>query len=193
MRTGAGPSDNLPRTFDLIDQYIASEQFIACSESTGDLDVLNAAELLEPGEYIVIRSMDAKLNLFLDGDPTTGQQRAGFNNSDRDRFRTWIGQAGPKVAEVMVKAGHSPFLLECHVDHVEDAIALFLADSLWVRGHDPEGSGSPVRGFPFHIDLADQVARTLFKSSDFRGFVEHRLMELSVEQGLFDLDPRRTR
>ena len=194
LRTGAGrPSDNLPRTFDLIDRYIASEQFIACSESTGDLDVLNAAELLEPGEYIVIRNMDAKLNLFLDGDPTTGQQRAGFNNTDRDRFRTWIAQAGPKVAEVMVKAGHRPFLLECHVDHVEDAVALFFADALWVRGYDPGGPGSPIRGFPFHIDLADQVARTLFKSSDFRGFVEYRLMEISVEEGIFDLDPRRTR
>ena len=50
-----------------------------------------------------------------------------------------------------------------------------------------------MRGFPFHIDLADQVARTLFKSSDFRSFVENRLMTMSVEQGLFDLDPRRTR
>jgi hypothetical protein len=50
-----------------------------------------------------------------------------------------------------------------------------------------------VRGFPFHIDLADQAAGTLFRASDFRGFVEYRLMEVSVEDGLFDLDPRRTR
>ena len=194
LRTGAGrPVDNLPATFDLIDRYIASERFLACSESTGDLDVLNAAELLEPGEYIVIRSLKDKLELFLEGDEMTGTVAAKFSREDGARFRAWIDRAGPSVAEVLVKAGHQPFLVECHADRVDEAIALFLVDSLWVRGHDVDGSSFAVRGFPFHIDLADQAARTLFKSSDFRSFVEHRLMSLSIEEGLFDIDARRTR
>jgi hypothetical protein len=33
----------------------------------------------------------------------------------------------------------------------------------------------------------------MFKSGEFRSFVEARLMELGVEQGIADLDPRRTR
>jgi hypothetical protein len=194
LRTGAGrPADNLPPTFDLIDRYIASERFLACSESTSDLDVLNAAELLGPGEYIVIRSLEDKLTTFLEGDEATGTVAAKFANEDGRRFRTWMQQAGPLVSEVLVKAGQRPFLIECHAARVEQAVALFLVDSLWMRGLAPDGSSYAVRGFPFHIDVADQVARTLFKSSDFRGYVEHRLMSLSVERGLFDLDPRRTR
>jgi hypothetical protein len=194
LRTGAGrPADNLPPTFDLIDRYIASEQFIACSESTGDLDVLNAAELLQPGEYVVIRSLSDKLRLFLDGDDDLGTVAAKFSHADAERFRAWMHTAGPAVAEVLVKAGQRPFLIECHAQRIDESVALFLVDSLWTRGHPLDGTASAVRGFPFHIDLADQVARTLFKSSDFRTFVEHRLMTLSVEEGLFDLDPRRTR
>ncbi|MNN99618.1 hypothetical protein D3C81_2193060 [compost metagenome] len=56
-----------------------------------------------------------------------------------------------------------------------------------------DGSAFTIRGFPYHIDLADQVARTLFKGSDFRNFVEARLFELGLEAGVFDIDPRRTR
>jgi hypothetical protein len=194
LRTGAGrPTDNLGPTFALIDRYITSGQFLACSESTSDLDVLNAAELLEPGEYIVIRSLGHKLRLFLEGDAENGTVAAKFADADARRFRAWMAAAGPQVAEVLVKAGQRPFLVECHVDHIDDAIALFLVDSLWMRGLALDGSQMAVRGFPFHIDLADQAAGTLFRASDFRGFVEHRLMEVSVEDGLFDLDPRRTR
>ena len=194
LRTGAGrPADNLEPTFNLIDRYIATGRFLACSESTSDLDVLNAAEVLEPGEYVVIRSLEHKLRLFLEGDPENGTVAAKFADTDGRRFREWMAAAGPQVAEVLVKAGHRPFLLECHVDHIDEAVALFLVDSLWMRGMTLDGSQMAVRGFPFHIDLADQAAGRLFRASDFRGFVEHRLMEVSVEDGLFDLDPRRTR
>lgn len=194
LRTGAGrPADNLPATFDLIDRYIATERFLACSESTDDLDIINAAELLEPGEYIVLRSLRDKLEVFLEGDPELNTVAAKFAGADRHRFRAWMDAAGPQVAELLVKAGQRPFVVECHASRVDEAVALFLVDSLWVRGHPPDGSGFAVRGFPFHIDLADQAAGRIFRASDFRSFVEHRLMTLSVERGLFDLDPRRTR
>jgi hypothetical protein len=191
LRTGAGnPAANLPSTFGLIEGYINTEQFIAVSESSGDLDVMNAAILLEPGEYVVIRTLTDTLNLFLDGDPETGQQRANFTNNDLGRFRTWIAQHASKVAVVLVKAGPVPFLIECHASRVKEAVALFLADSRWTRGLE---SSPTVRGFPFLLDLADQVARTLFRGADFQRFVEARLMAQGVEEGLFELDPRRTR
>jgi hypothetical protein len=194
LRTGAGnPLANLPAAFDLIYEYIASEKFVAVSESGNDLDVLNAAELLDPCEYIEIRTLADSLRMFVEGDEELGITAAKFSKADGEKFRKFIDAAGPQVAVVLVKAGNHPFIIECHKDHVEDAVALFLTDSLWVRGMPTDGSAFTVRGFPFHIDLADQAARTLFKGSDFRSFVEARLMHLSVEEGLFDLDPRRTR
>lgn len=194
LRTGAGrPSLNLPPTFDLINRYIESQSFIAVSESPQDLDVLNAAILLEPGEYIQIRSLTDDLEVFLNGDEETGRAAANFASPDRDRFRQFIRHAGPQVAIVLAKAGQTPYILECHIDRVEEAIALFMTDSLWLRGLPLDGSAIAIRGFPFHLDLADQVARTLFKGSEFRDFVEARLMSLGVEEGLFDLEPRRTR
>jgi hypothetical protein len=194
LRTGAGkPAKNLPPTFELMYKYINSKNFIAVSEASDDIDILNAAILLQPGEYIVIRSLEDTLNVFLDGDPDIGQSRANFIDVDRARFREFIASAGPQVAVVLVKAGMKPFLLECHVERIEEAVAMFLTDALWVKGLPVDGSGFTIRGFPFHIDLADQVAGTLFKGSDFRDIVESRLYMLGLEAGLFDIDPRRTR
>ncbi len=194
LRTGAGrPNVNLVPTFDLINGYITDQKFLAVSEGPEDIDILNAAILLEPGEYIVIRSLTETLTNFLNGDAETGQQRANFAANDERRFREFIDAAGPKVSVVLVKAGHKPFIIECHADRIEQAVAVFLADALWTRGLATDGSALTVRGFPFHIDLADQVARTLFKGADFQGFVEARLFDLGVESGMFDIDPRRTR
>src|SRR6266581_4431507 len=183
LRTGAGnPAQNLGPAFELVHRYVESQQFIAVSESPEDIDILNAAILLEPGEYIEIRSLTDTLNTFLEGDPETGQMRANFIRPDLERFRNFIQTVGPQVAVVLAKAGQKPFLLECHKDRVDDAIGLFIADSLWTRGMRTDGTSFTLRGFPYHIDLADQVARTLFKGSDFRGFVEARLFDLGPEE-----------
>lgn len=194
LRTGAGrPRRNLPPTFQLINEYIISEKFIAVSESPDDLDILNAAIVLEPGEYLVIRSLEDTLRVFLEGDEETGRSRANFADEDARRFRQFMEAAGPQVAVVLVKAGQRPFLLECHHSRIEEAVSLFMMDSLWTRGAGDPMNPFGVRAFPFHLDLADRVAGTLFKASDFRGFVESRLMDLGLEEGLFDIDPRRTR
>lgn len=194
LRTGVGlPRENLPPVFELARRYIADQRFIAVSESPEDLDVLNAGAILEPGEYIELRTLSDDLTIFLDGDPGSGVSRAGFNNLDRATFRQFIGEVGPEVTIVLLKAGHRPFLLECHRERVEEATALFLADALWTRGLPDQAASATARGFPFHLDLADAVARTMFRAGEFREFVEARLMELGVENGIVDLDPRRTR
>jgi hypothetical protein len=194
LRTGAGcPQKNLEPAFELVRQYVATRQFIAVSEGAEDLDILNAAILLEPGEYLEIRTLQDTLMTFLEGDEATGQSRANFVKDDESHFRRFIEAVGPDVSVVLVKAGHKPFILECHRDRVEDSVALFLADSLWTRGMPMDGTAMTVRGFPYHLDLADQVARTLFKGADFQRFVEARLFELGTEEAVFDIDPRRTR
>ena len=194
LRTGAGnPAKNLDLAFKLIEDYISSEKFIAVSEASDDIDILNAAILLEPGEYFVVKTLTDVLNLFLIGDTDTGQSQANFMNKDKERFRSFIQSVGDKVSIVLVKASIKPFLIECHSDRIEEAVALFMADSLWTKGFPSDGSSFSVRGFPYHIDLADQIARTLLKGSDFQSFVESRLFEIGVESGMFEIDPRRTR
>jgi hypothetical protein len=194
LRTGVGhPGENLPTVFELVRHYVKDQRFIAVSESPEDLDVLNAGIVLEPGEFIELRTLADDLTGFLDGDEKAGTTKAGFNNLDRATFRAFIAEVGPEVTILLIKAGHRPFLLECHRDRVEEAAALFLADALWTRGLPDGGATATARGFPFHIDLADNVARTMFKGGEFRTFIETRLMELGVEHGLTDLDPRRTR
>jgi hypothetical protein len=194
LRTGAGnPRANLEPAFDLIYEYLESEKFIAVSESSDDLDILNAAILLEPGEYVVLKTLEDELRGFLEGDEEIGRAAAKFGPQDEKRFREFIQKAGPQVAILLIKGAQRPFFLECHMDHTEKAAALFLADSLWTRGLPLDGSAVAVRAFPYHIDLADRVAGTIFKASDFRSFVEARVMELGVEEGLIDIDPRTTR
>ena len=194
LRTGAGrPEKNLDVAFQLTNDYIATENFIAVSEASDDIDILNAAILLEPGEYFVVKTLTQTLTQFLEGDPDSGQSKANFNQKDETKFREFIRAVGDKVSIVLAKAGNKPFLLECHSDKIEEAVALFMADSLWTRGFPVDGSGFTVRGFPFHIDLADQIARTLIKGSDFQNFVESRLFDIGIETGVFEIDPRRTR
>ncbi|NRQ32950.1 hypothetical protein HII36_14020 [Nonomuraea sp. NN258] len=194
LRTGVGhPGGNLPPVFDLVRHYIKDQRFIAVSESPEDLDVLNAGIVLEPGEFIELRTLADDLTGFLDGDERSGGTKALFNRMDQANFRSFIAEVGPEVTILLIKAGHRPFLLECHRERVEEAAALFLADALWTRGLPDTGAPATARGFPFHIDLADNVARTMFKGGEFRTFIETRLMELGVEHGLTDLDPRRTR
>jgi len=90
LRTGAGnPALNLTSAFDLVNGYVETEQFIAVSEGSDDIDILNAAILLEPGEYIVIRSLTDTLNIFLDGEPGV-QASANFSAPDKSRFREFI-------------------------------------------------------------------------------------------------------
>jgi len=135
LRTGAGnPQANLQPTFQLINDYLATERFIAVSEASDDIDILNAAVILQPGEYIVIRSMRDSLDTFLNGDEETGQAAANFNQVHRQMFRNFIDTAGPQVAEVLVMAGPRPYLIECHSGHIEEAVAVFLTDALWTRG-----------------------------------------------------------
>ncbi len=194
LRTGAGrPEKNLDVAFQLTNDYVATENFIAVSEASDDIDILNAAILLEPGEYFVVKTLTQTLTQFLDGDADSGQSKANFNQKDETKFREFIQAIGDKVSIVLAKAGNKPFLLECHSDKIEEAVALFMADSLWTRGFPVDGSGFTVRGFPFHIDLADQIARTLIKGSDFQNFVESRLFDIGIETGVFEIDPRRTR
>lgn len=194
LRTGAGrPSKNLNLAFDLVEDYIQTKNFIAVSEASDDIDILNAAIILEPGEYFIVKTLTNTLQLFLDGDKTTGQSKANFSQTDEKKFRNFIQKVGEKISIVLVKAGNKPFLLECHSDKIEEAVSLFMADSLWTRGFAVDGSAFTVRGYPFHIDLADQIARTLIKGSDFQNFVENRLFDLGIEAGIFDIDPRKTR
>ncbi|MFC4118980.1 hypothetical protein [Nonomuraea zeae] len=194
LRTGVGhPRENLPAVFDLVRQYVKDQCFIAVSESPEDLDVLNAGIVLEPGEFIELRTLADDLTGFLDGDENAGTIKANFHKLDRATFRAFIAEVGPEVTILLIKAGHRPFILECHRDRAEEAAALFLADALWTRGLPDSGAPATARGFPFHIDLADNVARTMFKGGEFRAFIETRLLELGVEHGLTDLDPRRTR
>jgi hypothetical protein len=192
LRTGAGnPGDNLGPAFDIVYDYVRTKNFVAVSESSEDLDILNAAIILDPGEYLVLKSLGDELTNFVEGDDVRAP--AKFNPQDKDRFRKFIERAGPEVAILLIKAGQRPFFVECHKDLIDESAALFLADALWTRGLPVEGSPFSVRAFPYHIDLADRVAGTLFKASDFRSFVETRVMDLGVEEGLVDLDPRQTR
>ena len=192
LRTGAGrPQDNLQPAFDLVYELLEKKNFIAASEASDDIDILNAAILLEPGEYIVIKDLTDVLTQFLDGDDI--QAGANFNHNDRNKFREFIQRVGNKISIILVKAGNKPFLIECHSEQIEESVSLFLADSLWTRGFDIEGSSLTIRGFPYHIDLADQVARTLIKGSEFQTFVESRLFDIGIESGFFDIDPRQTR
>ena len=195
LRTGAGnPSVNLPEAFAVAHRFIDSEQFIAVSESPEkDLDLLNASVILDPGEYLEIRPLTNDLRRFLDGDPSSGQAAANFTKADRARFDQFVEATGDKVQVILAKAGPRPFLLQCHADRADEAVALFMADSLWTRGQDTSGTDLAIRGFPYHIDLADHVAGNLLKASDFQELVEARLYGFDLESALFDIDPRRTR
>ena len=92
--------------------------------------------------------------------------------SQIELFEEFQRTYGPKVVRGVLRAHpmSGPNVFYCHVDHVDEAVHMLLADA----------ANTGPRGFPLLVDLADQYCSAAFKASDY---INHMNAEFTRASG----------
>jgi len=167
---------------ELARRLIEAKNVIAVVEGTHNIDLLNAGEILEPGEYIDARALNVDLREYLQGhrDDARG---AHFNEKDREDFEAFTDSYGPMFRVGVFKAGPKAYIFQAHRDVFHDAARLVLKDALH----------QPMRGFPLLLDYADRICAYNLRSSEFDRQVQFKTARLGWEALATEIDPRKTR
>lgn len=172
----------LERRLALARRLIEAKNVIGVVEGSHNVDLLNAGELLQSGEYLEARDLRRELDDFSGGHRGDGRG-AHFNARDAEDFKAFSERYGPDVAVGIFKAGLKTYIFHAHRSRFDEAAALVLADA----------SNQALRGFPLLIDYADHLLRHYLAQSDFERQVEFKTARLGMETLAEEIDPRRTR
>jgi hypothetical protein len=167
---------------DLARSLIQARNVIAIVEGTQNIELLNAGEILEPGEYLDARELTMELKEYLEGHRDDGRG-AHFNPQDRRDFEDFIDSQGVLVRVGVFKAGPKPYVFHAHRDVFDQAAALVVRDAMH----------QPMRGFPLLLDYADRICAYHLKSSDFDKQIQFKTARLGWEALATEIDPRKTR
>jgi hypothetical protein len=155
----ASQSDAIRQSLDLITWFVNEhKKFIYVPSAPRQRHLLTIGNALHPREFVVIESMKPTIEHMLE----VGGYRDG--SGVRQLMEQFCEEVAPKVAVGLFRASASSpaFLFYAHIDHVEMAAHIAIADSV-LQEH---------RGFPMLIDLADKVCRTTFDAESFQSSVQ---------------------
>jgi hypothetical protein len=151
----ASQKDAIRRSLSLIEWYVVEhKRFVYVPSAPRERHFLTIGNALRPREFAIIGSIKASIELMLD--------RGGYRESSgvRPLLEKFRDEVAPRVAVGLYRASIAApaYLFYAHVDHVEMAAHIVIADSL-LQEH---------RGFPMLIDLADKVCRSTFDAGSFK-------------------------
>lgn len=175
-----GKDRPLRARLDIGRRLIESKRVVAVVEASRNIQLLNAGELLEPGEYLEARDLKAELDEYRDG---SGGRGAHFNSRESEEFREFAARYGPEVGVAIFKAGPKAYIMHAHRSVLEQAAALVIADA----------SNQPLRGFPLLIDYADRVLHHYLAQGDFDRQIQFKTARLGLGELAAEVDPRKTR
>jgi len=177
-----GTGRPLRTRLDLARRLVQAKKIVGVVEGSKNVELLNAGELLGPGEYLDARELRVDLMEYLRG--KSGDVRAAhFNKQEEQEFEEFSSRYGPEVRVGLFKAGSKTYLFHAHKDVFDDAAAIVLADA----------SHQPMRGFPLLLDYADQLLRHYLAQSDFDQQIQFKTARLGMEVLAAEIDPRKTR
>lgn len=146
--------DRIRKSLDLIEWYVEEhERFVFVPSAPRKRHLLMIGNALRPLEYAVVHTFQPEIETMIE----TGHYREESGVlREMKRFRDSIA---PKIAVCLYRASIAspPFLFYAHVDHVDVAARIVLADSILLEH----------RGFPMLIDLADMVCSNTFGAESF--------------------------
>jgi len=163
-------------------QLIEAKNVIAIVEGTHNIELLNAGEILEGGEYLDARELTVDLQEYLEGHRDDGRG-AHFNPEDRKAFEEFVGAHGSLIRVGVFKAGPKAYIFQAHQDVFHEAATLILKDAMH----------QPLRGFPLLLDYADRICTHHLKSSEFDRQVQFKTARMGWEALAAEIDPRKTR
>jgi hypothetical protein len=179
---GLGRGRPVSDRLDLASRLIQAKNIIGIVEGTHNIELLNAGEILDQGEYMEARFLRDELREYLGGHRDDGRG-AHFNQADRAEFERFIDRHGTQIQVGVFKSGPKSYIFQAHKDKFDEAAALILKDS----------AHQPMRGFPLLIDYADRICSYNLKSSEFDRQIQFKTARFGWEALATEIDPRKTR
>jgi len=157
---GAGNPDVAVRSITLLRDLIEGHRkFVFVSSEGQDREYLTLGQALRPLEYIVVGTLDEKIDRFVRGisfssKATVDATWDGERVSTQELVTRFRDVVAPQVLFGVYRASRlaPPQVFYAHRDHFELAAAVALADSVLL----------PQRGFPMLIDLADRTCNGVY-------------------------------
>lgn len=177
-----GKGRPLRTRLELAERLIEAKNIIAVVEGSHNIQLLNAGELLAPGEYLDARDLRVELQEYRRGQRDDGRG-AHFRREEGEQFDAFVERYGPKVRVGIFKAGLKTYIFHAHREVFDQAAALVLADA----------SHQPIRGFPLLIDYADHLLRHYLAQHGFDRQVQFKTAQLGMDVLAAEIDPRKTR
>jgi hypothetical protein len=151
--------DRIRVSLDLIRWYVLEhKRFVFVPSAPRKRHWLMIGNALRPLEYAVIQTLRPEIEAML----ATGNYRDG--SGVRKAMEDFCNDVGDKIVVGLFRVWEAapPYLFYAHIDHVDVAAHLVMADSV-LQEH---------RGFPMLIDLADTVCTSTFGADVFMSSVQ---------------------
>lgn len=149
------------KAIDVMSGMVAHERFLFVPSAPKDRHLLTLGNALLPLEYLVLKTLEDDLMDRFDA--------GGYRNEAKRKVEAFIREVGPKIVVGLyrVSSAAPPSMFYAHVDHVQTAALIAMADSV-LQFH---------RGFPMLIDIADHLCRSTFGQGDFISTVQQAYTE----------------
>ena len=170
LLAGAGNPDVMIESVKVLRDLIGGHQkFVFVASEPGNRDLLMLGQALRPLEYLIVDTLDARIDAFVDGlqfAPAAGVDATW--DGTKLTPEKWAMRFRDEVAsQVLVgvyraSALAPPQVFYCHRGHFEVAARIALADSVLLPG----------RGFPMLIDLCDRACRSVYGGGSLRDLAD---------------------
>lgn len=140
---------------------VEHKRFVFVPSAPRDRHLITLGNALRPMEYLVLNTLEDDLLLRLDS--------GGYRGYAKEKVKAFVHEIGPQIGVGLyrVSSAAPPSLFYGHVDHMQTAALVAMADSI-LQFH---------RGFPMLIDLADHLCRSNFGQADFIASVQQAYAE----------------
>ncbi len=170
LLAGAGNPDMAIESMKVLRGLIdGHRRFVYVASESGDRDYLQLGQALRPLEYLIIGTLDDRIEEFVAKihfhDRTTVDNRwDGESLTPQEwviRFRDGVASQ-VLVGVYRASALAPPQVFYAHRDHFEMAAAIAIADSVLL----------PDRGFPMLVDLADRACKSSYGGGSLRDITD---------------------
>lgn len=166
LLAGAGNPDMAIESMKVLRRLIdGHRKFVYVASEPGDRDLLTFGQALRPLEYLVLSTLDERINEFVKnitfgGKPTVDDRWDGQSLRPEEWVRRFRDQVASQVVVGVYRASSlaPPQVFYAHRDHYRLAAAIAIADSVLL----------PDRGFPMLIDLADRTCHSVYAGGSLR-------------------------
>ncbi|MBA4192342.1 MAG: hypothetical protein C0467_30595 [Planctomycetaceae bacterium] len=172
LLAGAGNPDLAIESIKVLRRLIdGHRKFVYVSSESGDRDYLTFGQALRPLEYLILGTLNERIEDFVKGLEFSGKISVDTRwdeSSKPSRPEEWVRRFRDEVAsQVLVgvyraSALAAPQVFYAHRDHFEVAAAIAIADSILL----------PDRGFPMLIDLADRACKSVYGGGSLNDMID---------------------